>query len=551
MVTTETPTFGVLLSRYRAAVGLTQEELAERAGLSARGIGDLERGVRTRPRGYTVRQIAEALRLSPDDRALFEQAARVAEGIGAEEERLPEGMFLGAVPKNTLVGREEERERIGSAIAAVADGAGQLLLLGGEVGVGKTRLLQEIMLGAQAQGFLVLTGRCSLTEQYTPFYPFVESFSELPARTPLNIRAECGRRWKRISRLISGHALEDASSQDGTVNEQELCGAARDLVLLVACSTPLALLVDDLHWADAKSLKLLHHLARASGNAPILLAGSFCDVHVAKQHPHLARTLQDLGRERLAERIIVRRLSLDETIQLVAATMGQEGVSEEFASFVYRRTRGNPRLIDGLVRSLGGRLELRGEIGAGSMGRVFRAVDRSTRNTVAAKLVLARSAVELDALLRWQQEGAVLAKLEHPHIVRVHDTFADEHASCIIMELVDGQSLGRILQDGPLPLHRARHLATQVADALAYAHAQSIIHRDVKPDNVMVLPDDQVKVTDFGIARLMLPNRSLETVATTGMRMGTPLYMAPEQVEGKKIDGRKTFTLWAPCSITW
>jgi transcriptional regulator with XRE-family HTH domain len=210
MVTSETPVFGVLLSRYRAAVGLTQEELAERAGLSARGIGDLERGVRSRPRGYTVRRLAEALQLSADDRALLEQAARVAGSIEKKEKRLPEGTFLGAIPKNDLVGRAEERERFRAAIATIADCRGHLLLLGGEVGAGKTRLLQELMLEARGRGFVVLTGHCSLAEQRTAYYPFLEPLSELAARCAPNIRAECERAWNRILRLLSECVLEDA-----------------------------------------------------------------------------------------------------------------------------------------------------------------------------------------------------------------------------------------------------------------------------------------------------------------------------------------------------
>jgi serine/threonine protein kinase len=172
------------------------------------------------------------------------------------------------------------------------------------------------------------------------------------------------------------------------------------------------------------------------------------------------------------------------------------------------------------------------------MGRVFRAYDRDREEEVAAKLVLARSEIDLDTLLRFQQEGAVLARLHHPHIVRIHDTFAEEHASCIIMELLDGHSLGQILQAGPLPLDRATAIALKVVDALSYAHSQEIVHRDIKPDNVMVLEGDQVKVTDFGIARILQPDTSPQTIATTGMRMGTPLYMAPEQIAGKKIDRR-------------
>jgi sugar lactone lactonase YvrE/transcriptional regulator with XRE-family HTH domain len=538
MTTQELPSFAVLLSRYRAAARLTQEELAERAGLSVRGISDLERGARMQPRLSTIDQLAEALKLSRDDRTTFEQAGLAASRVPPLNDALPEGTFLGALPTQDLVAREEERGRFGAALDTVAEGAGHLLLLGGEIGVGKTRLLQELMLVARARGSVVATARCYASEQETAYYPFLEALSELSGSMSARLGPELQRAWKRIQHLAVGDVSDGSAAESSAVAQRELFGAVTDLLQLVTRSVPAALLVDDLQWADAGSLKLLQHLAHTTRSSHILIAATFRDARLTEEHPELAHTIQTLGRERLAERLTIRRLSLEETTQLVAATMGQSDASEEFASFVYRRTKGVPRLIDQLVRSLGGRLELQGEIGAGSMGRVFRAFDRTTGSTVAAKLVLARTEIDLETLLRFQQEGAVLATLEHPHIVDVYDTFADEHATCIIMELLEGQSLGQILHSGPLSLARAKHLALQVAEALSYAHAQQIVHRDIKPDNVMVLPDDQVKVTDFGIARLLQPDTSLQTIATTGMRMGTPLYMAPEQIEGKKVDGR-------------
>src|SRR5207248_1365983 len=135
--------------------------------------------------------------------------------IENEEKRLREGTFLGAMPKNDLVGRAEERERFRAAMATIADCRGHVLLLGGEIGAGKTRLLQEIMLEARGQGFLVLTGHCSLAEQRTAYYPFLEPLSELATRCALNLRAECERAWKRILRLLSECVLEDAQIQDG------------------------------------------------------------------------------------------------------------------------------------------------------------------------------------------------------------------------------------------------------------------------------------------------------------------------------------------------
>jgi serine/threonine-protein kinase len=537
MAAEQPPSFASLLSRFRVALGLTQEEVAERAGLSARAISDLERGVKTRPRAYTVRQLAGALRLSAADRAVFEQAALAAgSGPQVDYERSVGG-FLGAVPASPLVAREEERERLRAVLEGVAGGAGQLLLLSGEAGVGKTRLAQEVMVEARGRGYLVATGRCYAAERATPYYPFLEALGGLASAVPASSRSEVQRHWTRVKHLANGSPAGDDTPAGGTVGQQQVSGAVGDLLLAVQ-AMPLALLLDDLQWADPPSLRLLQHLAHAVRGARILLAGTFRDTRLSEEHPDLARLLQDLMRERVAERLGVRRFSAEETTALVAATMGQREVSEEFAAFVHRRTKGNPRLVDQLVRSLGGRLELQGEIGAGAMGRVFRARDRATGELVAAKLVLARAEIPLDALLRFQQEGAVLAALSHPNIVRIHDTFAEEHASCIVMELLDGPSLGQLLRDGPLPLPRAKTLALQVAAALAHAHTQGIVHRDIKPDNVMVVGEDRVKVTDFGIARLLRPDTSLQTIATTGLRLGTPLYMAPEQIEGKKVDGR-------------
>ena len=317
-----------------------------------------------------------------------------------------------------------------------------------------------------------------------------------------------------------------------------MAAALANALMQTSQSSPVALVLDDLQWADRQTLSVLHGLARATRQSRTLLAGAFSDVELAENHPALAATLQSLGRDRLVEHVTVRRLSLEETSALVAGLMGQSEVSEEFAGFVYRRTKGSPRLIDELIRSLGGRLDLEGEIGAGSMGRVFRAYDRKTGRTVAAKLVLARAGIDLDALLRFQQEGAILRSLDHPNIVRIYDSFAEEHVGCIVMELLEGRSLARELDGGPLELNRAKSIGLQVAEALSFAHSYGIVHRDVKPDNIMIVDDDRVKVTDFGIARILSVDTLMGTVATTGMRVGTPLYMAPEQVKGRKVDAR-------------
>jgi serine/threonine protein kinase/basic membrane lipoprotein Med (substrate-binding protein (PBP1-ABC) superfamily)/DNA-binding beta-propeller fold protein YncE/transcriptional regulator with XRE-family HTH domain len=533
----EPSSFGALLRQLRTEAGLTQAELAERAGLSGDAIGTLERGARRRPHRDTVRLLADALQLGSRDRSLFETAAQGTPPVavdGHDRHAPPDGSFLGAMPAGVLVGRAEETARIDALLDAVMDGSGQLLLLAGERGIGKTRLAQEAMARARARGFLAGAGQCYREEEHIPYRPLLEALAGCAEGAPAGQRASIDREWQTLRQRID--SLLAVGPSPGGI--PELARLVTGFVLGVATSAPLALLVDDLHWADEGTLALLHSLACATRGSRIFLVGTFRDERLSEEYPALARTLKDLSRERLTERIAVRRLSAEETATLAASLMGQETISEDIAAFISRRTKGIPRLVDQMVRSLGGRLELQAEIGAGAMGRVFRAYDTRTQQVVAAKIMLGRGELDLDALLRFEHEASVLTTLDHPHIVRIHDSFVEEHACCIIMELLEGQALGTILRDGPLPLSRARELALQVADALSYAHAHAIAHRDIKPDNVMILEGDRVKVTDFGIARILQRDTSLQTFATTGMRMGTPLYMAPEQVEGERIDGR-------------
>jgi serine/threonine protein kinase len=185
---------------------------------------------------------------------------------------------------------------------------------------------------------------------------------------------------------------------------------------------------------------------------------------------------------------------------------------------------------------LAGRYELVRELGAGAMGRVFLATDTTNGRAVAIKLLMAGSDADLSALLRFQQEGALLSTLKHPNIVEVYGTFLDGETSCIVMEFLDGRSLRQIFDSERILLPRLKRIAQQVAAAMAYAHGRGIIHRDIKPDNIMVIGNDHVKVTDFGVARVLLEGATLAT--RTGMSIGTPLYMAPEQIEGQKVDGR-------------
>src|SRR6478736_1076747 len=187
--------------------------------------------------------------------------------------------------------------------------------------------------------------------------------------------------------------------------------------------------------------------------------------------------------------------------------------------------------MSGERRTLAERYALGEVAGRGGMGIVYRASDLVLHRTVAVK-VLSAALVEDDSthVARFEREARAAAALAHPSVVAIYDTGADEATRFIVMEWVSGRSLATILRDrGPLEPASAIQIAAAVADALAAAHAAGIVHRDVKPANVMVAEDGAVKVLDFGIARALDATGLTHTSAV----LGSAPYMAPEQARGE------------------
>lgn len=186
-----------------------------------------------------------------------------------------------------------------------------------------------------------------------------------------------------------------------------------------------------------------------------------------------------------------------------------------------------------------GRYEILGEIGRGAMGVVYEARDPALDRTVALKVIQPSAEGEAARVLeeRFLAEARIAAALQHPGIVVVHDVGRDPATGTlfIALELLRGQTLADLAAAGPLDWRTALHLVAQVARALHYAHRQGVVHRDVKPANVVVLPSGEVKVMDFGIARLESARQHL---TTQGEFIGTPLYTAPEQANTEDVDGR-------------
>ena len=181
-----------------------------------------------------------------------------------------------------------------------------------------------------------------------------------------------------------------------------------------------------------------------------------------------------------------------------------------------------------------GKYQIVGKIGQGAMGEVFKAHDPLLNRLIAVKTISGSSATEGDARKRFLREAQSAARLNHPNIITVFDLGEDQGRIYMAMELLEGTDLRELINSHSLTdIAQKLDFMEQVCDGLAYAHAKQIVHRDLKPGNIHVQPSGQVKVMDFGLARL-----GASEMTATGTVMGTPNYMSPEQVRGEKADAR-------------
>ena len=179
-----------------------------------------------------------------------------------------------------------------------------------------------------------------------------------------------------------------------------------------------------------------------------------------------------------------------------------------------------------------GSYEIKAVVGKGGMGTVYRALDPTINREVALKVINPELSQNLLLMKRFQNEAIAMARLNHPNIVALYNFFSEGNLHYIVMEYVQGKSLSQIIrEEGALPWGRALHLFTQILAAINYAHQQRIIHRDIKPSNFIVQPNDLVKVTDFGVAKVF----GGEELTRAGTVLGTAHYMSPEQILANPI----------------
>ncbi|HVX34097.1 MAG TPA: BREX system ATP-binding domain-containing protein, partial [Solirubrobacterales bacterium] len=329
--------FAQLLKRLRERADLTQEELAARAGLGVNTIGNLERGVNRTPQRSTLLKLSDGLGLDEEEAATLAAAAR------PPARRDVVGGFLGARPTSPLVGRDREMERLLAATAAVEEGEGRLLLVVGEAGIGKTRLAQEVSVHAWERGFLVAAGRCYEGRRGIPYFPLLELLGQIQevAPGPIDGRPD-------LATLLAGEAPGPGPA-DAQRESLRLLRATTELVKDLAATRPVALLIDDLHWADGATIGVLAHLARHTRGDRVLLLATSRDVEHPRDQP-LPRTLHELDRERLIERIPCGRLGAAATVELVEDLLPT--ASADLRSRIVEQTDGNPFFVVEAVRAV-------------------------------------------------------------------------------------------------------------------------------------------------------------------------------------------------------
>jgi predicted ATPase/DNA-binding XRE family transcriptional regulator len=345
--------FADLLRRHRRAAGLTQEELAEAAGLGVRGVSDLERSLRSTPRTETVLRLAAALQLGEHERAAFLAAARRRRAHPTTRGVRPTSS---GIPVPPLVGRTRELAWIERLVAGEGSPA---LLLAGEPGIGKTRLLQESAARAESMGWRVLAGGCTRRSGQEAYAPIVGALvcymaEQMPAQQRHELKG-CAWLARLLPELAESAVVPSHAWTTTPEQERRLMFAAVARYLRnVSGPAGTLLVLDDLQWAGSDALYLLSSLARTTGgDHPLRVLGAYRSSEV-RPGAALADTLADLARDTLVEQVALAALAPAESAALLAALTPAAACawSEELTEQVVRRTGGVPYFLVSCAQSL-------------------------------------------------------------------------------------------------------------------------------------------------------------------------------------------------------
>jgi tetratricopeptide (TPR) repeat protein/transcriptional regulator with XRE-family HTH domain len=472
MAMRQSPPFGTLLRRYRVAAGLTQEALAARAGLSSRGISDLERGARRAPYRDTVTLLADALHLTAPERALFEHAAgRWRSPPVARSSESASDTWLTAVPKAPpLVGRASELALLAGHLAGKGP---PFILLAGEPGIGKTRLLRETAARAREGGWTVLDGGCHQRGGQESFAPVLSALAQYLAHTTTTACA-------RLRTDLQGSAwlvrLLPELSETGLVpvpewtlppdQERRLVFRAVGRYLAnVAGPAGTLLVLDDLQWAGADALDLLVALLHPASEVPLRVVGAVRDTEIQRGGP-LAGALADLARDGLARQLPLGPLAPHEAATLFERLFGDASdTSDALAERVVERTGGVPFFLVSCAQAL-----RTGALEVGTAEAIPWDVAQTIRQRVAALPLAAQELLGIAAVIGRKAPRVLLLQVAAQVGWSRREVMAALEAACYARLLIE---------HGVGSYQFAHDLILEVVGADLSAARRTALHHDV------------------------------------------------------------------------
>lgn len=453
MATPHPRSFGELLRRYRIAAGLTQEELAERAGLSRRAVGSLETGERLSPHRETVSLLSKALNLPPAEQALLESTARQR----LLDARDATNLAPGTAPRRPspgqlgrpLVGRQQELAALGRHLAGEGP---PLLMLAGEAGVGKSRLLDEAIRLGEAQGWTVLTGGCHRRSGQQPYVPFVSALTRfLAARSPAQQRLDLqGCAWlARLLPELAGHVISPAPIWTLPPEQERrlVFNAVGRFLANVARPAGTLLILDDLHWAGDEALDLLAALIQDqdTGSKPLRIVGAYRDTDVVSRDL-LPLLLGDLTREGQAIGLRLQTLDREAARELLTELLtsqpgadddqdSQQAIQPELVDVAIERSSGLPLFLVSWAQEL--RTGIRSADAAGSV--VPWSAAESIRQRIAALSRVAQDVLSVAAVAGRRTPARVLLAAANVAGHNELDTLSGLDDACRARLLADGE----------------------------------------------------------------------------------------------------------------